>query len=49
MGLTPKGYWAVHAKADIKHQTFGLNLIPHHEPDSLGEAGMPAPHGKWPV
>ncbi|HEY8158085.1 MAG TPA: iron-containing redox enzyme family protein [Methylobacter sp.] len=35
LGLTPKGYWAVHAKADIKHQTLGLHLIPDHEADSL--------------
>jgi hypothetical protein len=34
LGLTPKGYWAVHAKADMKHQTLGLDLIPNHEPDS---------------
>jgi hypothetical protein len=35
LGLTPKGYWAVHAKADMKHQVLGLDLIPDHEPDSL--------------
>jgi hypothetical protein len=27
LGLTPKGYWAVHAKADMKHQILGLDLI----------------------
>ncbi|MGZ4992666.1 MAG: iron-containing redox enzyme family protein [Methylobacter sp.] len=39
LGLTPKGYWAVHAKADVKHQMLGLDLIPDHEPDS--------PEGSW--
>jgi hypothetical protein len=36
--LTPKSYWAVHAKADMKHQVLGLDLIPDHEPDSLVES-----------
>ncbi len=27
LGLMPKGYWAVHAKADMKHQILGLDLI----------------------
>lgn len=34
LGLTPKGYWKVHEKADIKHQILGLDLIPNHEPNS---------------
>jgi hypothetical protein len=34
LGLTPKGYWAVHTKADMEHQTLGLGLIPQCEPDS---------------
>jgi len=34
LGLTPKGYWAVHAKADMKHQILGLDLIPQCDPDS---------------
>lgn len=34
LGLTPKGYWKVHEKADMKHQVLGLDLIPDHEPDS---------------
>ena len=34
LGLTPKGYWAVHAKADMKHQILGLDLIPPTAPDS---------------
>ncbi|HLF97099.1 MAG TPA: iron-containing redox enzyme family protein [Methylococcaceae bacterium] len=36
LGLTPKGYWKVHQKADLKHQILGLDLIPPHEPDSPG-------------
>jgi hypothetical protein len=34
LGLTPKGYWAVHAKADMKHQILGLDLIPQSDPGS---------------
>lgn len=34
LGLTPKGYWAVHAKADMKHQILGLDLMPQCDPDS---------------
>ncbi len=34
LGLTPTGYWKVHEKADIRHQTLGLDLIADHELDS---------------
>ncbi len=34
LGLTPKGYWAVHAKADMKHEILGLDLIDQCDPDS---------------
>ncbi|MGZ4960281.1 MAG: iron-containing redox enzyme family protein [Methylomonas sp.] len=34
LGFTPTGYWEVHAKADIKHQVLGLDLLADHEPDS---------------
>ena len=34
LGLIPKGYWAVHSKADMKHQILGLDLLPQCEPDS---------------
>lgn len=34
LGLTPKGYWAVHAQADMKHEILGLDLIPQCDPDS---------------
>ena len=34
LGLTPKGYWATHKKADIEHQMLGLDLIPQCEKDS---------------
>jgi len=32
--LMPKGYWAAHAKADIRHEILGLELIPQCDPDS---------------
>ncbi len=39
LGLTPKGYWEVHAKADMKHQVLGLDLMAEHEPNSpMGNA-----------
>jgi len=34
LGLTPKGYWATHAKADVKHEILGLDLIPQCDADS---------------
>lgn len=34
LGLTPSGYWQVHEKADLKHQTLGLDLLSAHAPDS---------------
>ncbi len=34
LGLTPKGYWSAHEKADTKHQILGLDLIPQCDPDS---------------
>lgn len=34
LGLIPKGYWAAHAKADMKHQILGLDLLPQCDPDS---------------
>lgn len=34
LGLTPKGYWQAHAKADMRHQVLGLGLIPQCNPDS---------------
>lgn len=34
LGLTPKGYWQAHAKADMRHQVLGLDLIPQCDPDS---------------
>jgi hypothetical protein len=34
LGLTPKGYWQAHAKADMRHQVLGLGLIPQCDPDS---------------
>jgi hypothetical protein len=34
LGLTPNGYWAVHAKADMRHEILGLNLIPQCDADS---------------
>ena len=34
LGLMPKGYWQAHAKADMKHQVLGLDLLPHCVPDS---------------
>jgi hypothetical protein len=34
LGLTPKGYWAVHAKADMRHEILGLDLIPQCDADS---------------
>lgn len=34
LGLTPKGYWAVHAKADMRHEVLVLNLIPQCDADS---------------
>ena len=34
LGLTPKGYWEAHAKADMRHQILGLDLIPQCDPDS---------------
>lgn len=39
LGLTPKGYWAVHAKADMKHEILGLDLIPQCDPDSPSGRG----------
>lgn len=36
LGLNPKGYWAVHAKADMKHQILGLDLMPKCDPGSPG-------------
>lgn len=39
LGLTPSGYWEVHAKADMKHQVLGLDMLAYHEPDSpMGSA-----------
>lgn len=35
LGLMPTGYWEAHAKADMKHQLLGLDLIPQCDPDSL--------------
>lgn len=34
LGLMPKGYWQAHAKADMRHQFLGLDLIPQCTPDS---------------
>lgn len=34
LGMSPTGYWAVHGKADIKHEMLGLELIPQCDPDS---------------
>ena len=34
LGLTPKGYWEAHEKADMRHQILGLDLIPQCDPDS---------------
>lgn len=34
LGLMPKGYWQAHAKADMRHQVLGLDLIPPCAPDS---------------
>ena len=34
LGLTPKGYWQAHAKADMRHQVLGLDLIPQCDPSS---------------
>ena len=34
LGLPPKGYWAVHAKADMRHEILGLDLIPQCDADS---------------
>lgn len=34
LGLMPKGYWEAHAKADMRHQVLGFNLIPQCDPDS---------------
>jgi hypothetical protein len=34
LGLTPKGYWQAHAKADMRHQVLGLDLIPQCDPAS---------------
>ncbi|MFA6162238.1 MAG: iron-containing redox enzyme family protein [Methylobacter sp.] len=34
LGLTPKGYWEAHAKADMRHQVLGLDLLPQCDPDS---------------
>ena len=36
LGLTPKGYWAAHEKADMRHQILGLDLMPQCDPDSPG-------------
>lgn len=47
LGLTPKGYWAVHAKADMKHQILGLDLIPQCDPDS--PAGRQYARTAWEV
>lgn len=34
LGLPPKGYWAVHEKADMRHEILGLELIPQCDADS---------------
>jgi hypothetical protein len=34
LGLTPEGYWAAHAKADMRHELLGLELIPACAPDT---------------
>lgn len=34
LGLMPKAYWAAHAKADMRHEILGLELIPQCDPDS---------------
>jgi len=36
LGLTPEGYWAAHAKADLKHELLGLDLIPACSRESPG-------------
>jgi hypothetical protein len=34
LGLNPTGYWAAHAKADMRHELLGLDLISQCDPDS---------------
>ncbi|MFZ2406245.1 MAG: hypothetical protein WAW41_13985, partial [Methylobacter sp.] len=45
LGLVPKGYWQAHAKADMRHQVLGLDLIPQCDPDSL--SGRAYIHTAW--
>ncbi len=39
LGLEPKGYWEAHAKADMRHQLLGLDLLPPCAPDSPAGRG----------
>lgn len=36
LDLTPEGYWAAHAKADMRHELLGLDLVPAFAPDTPG-------------
>lgn len=47
LGLTPRGYWAVHEEADMKHEILGLDLIPQCDPDS--PAGKSYAQTAWEV
>lgn len=47
LGLMPKGYWQAHAKADMKHQVLGLDLIAQCAPDS--SAGRAYSQAIWEV